>query len=64
MLRNIKLFPLLILVIVAGLGGCKKDEFSFGDIKTPTNLTLTATIEGVDAGNPNGNGSGKLARFC
>lgn len=61
MLRNIKLFPLLILVIVAGMSGCKKDEFTFGDIKTPSNLTLAATIEGVDAGNPNGNGTGKVA---
>ena len=61
MLRNIKLLALLMLVLAAGLSSCKKDEYSFGDIKTPSNLTLTAVIEGLDAGNPNGNGSGKVA---
>ncbi len=61
MLKYIKLPSLLLLVIAVALGSCKKEEYSFGDIKTPTNLTLTTTIEGVDAGNPNGNGSGKVA---
>lgn len=61
MLRNIKLFSLVILVSLAGLSSCKKDEYSFGEIKTPSNLTLTTAIEGVDVGNPNGNGSGKVA---
>ncbi|RYE22775.1 MAG: hypothetical protein EOP51_12375 [Sphingobacteriales bacterium] len=60
MLRNIKLLPLLILVLLAGMSGCKKDEYSFGDIKTPTNLTLTTVIEGADVSNPNGNGTGKV----
>ena len=61
MLRNIKLFSLVILVSLAGLSSCKKEEYSFGEIKTPSNLTLTTTIEGVDVSNPNGNGTGKVA---
>lgn len=61
MLRNIKLFSLVILVSLAGLSGCKKEEYSFGEIKTPTNLTLATAVEGADAGNPNGNGTGKVA---
>lgn len=61
MLRNIKLLSLVILVSLAGLSSCKKDEYSFGEIKTPVNLTLATTIEGVDVGNPNGNGTGKVA---
>lgn len=60
MLRYNKSFYLLILVIITGLGSCKKDEHSFGKIKTPTNLTLKATIIGKDAANPNGDGSGKV----
>ncbi|HEX4958407.1 MAG TPA: PKD domain-containing protein [Lacibacter sp.] len=39
---------------------CKKTEYKFGDIKAPTNLTLTTTIVGVDASNPDGNGSGQV----
>lgn len=37
---------------------CKKTEYKFGDLKAPANLTLTTAIAGVDATNPNGNGSG------
>lgn len=42
------------------LMGCEKEEFSFGEIKTPTNLTLNTTVEGADAVNPEGNGSGRI----
>ena len=61
MLRNIKLFSLLILFVSAGISGCSKEEYSFGNILTPTNLTLTTTVKGVDASNPNGDGSGKVS---
>lgn len=52
---------LLLLVFVVAVVGCKKTEYTFGDIKTPTNLVLTTTVAGVDATNPNGNGSGSVA---
>lgn len=58
MFKNIKL--LLCLFSLAALSSCQKDEYTFGDIKTPSNLTLTMAIEGVDASNPNGNGTGKV----
>jgi len=61
MLKNIKFIALFILVISVGLTGCKKDEYVFGDIKTPTNLAIEAVVEGVDASNPNGNGTGNVA---
>lgn len=41
--------------------GCKKPDYSFGTIKTPTGLALAAVVEGVDASNPNGNGTGNVA---
>lgn len=41
--------------------GCKKPDYSFGTIKTPTGLALSAVVEGVDASNPNGNGTGNVA---
>lgn len=53
-----KLFALLITVIA--FSACKKAEYSIGDIVTPTNLTLTAVVVGTDAGNPFGNGTGKV----
>jgi hypothetical protein len=53
----------LILFVITGvlLTACKKTEYKFGDLKTPTNLTLTAAIAGLDVANPNGNGSGIVA---
>lgn len=56
-----------ILPVLAGfllLSGCKKQEYSFGDIKTPTNLTLTTTVAGANASNPNGNGTGNVTITC
>ncbi|MFT3982010.1 MAG: PKD domain-containing protein [Ferruginibacter sp.] len=58
--KNIKLVMLWLLAVSVGLSSCKKDEYAFGDIKTPTNLSITATVKGVDASNPNGDGSGKV----
>ncbi len=49
-----------MLAALLGLYGCEKEEYAFGDIKRPTNLTLTATIAGKDATNPNGNGTGSV----
>ncbi len=60
MTNKIKQLALWTMAIVLGFGGCKKDEYSFGSIKTPTNLSLDVTIEGADATNPAGNGSGKI----
>lgn len=39
---------------------CQKDEFSFGDIKTPSDLKLTTIISGANTTNLNGDGSGKV----
>ena len=39
---------------------CKKEKYSFGDIKTPSNLTITATAKGATTTLPNGDGSGKM----
>lgn len=42
------------------LGSCEKEQFNLGDLKSPANLNLTATIEGANATNPEGNGSGRV----
>lgn len=56
-IKSITVFLFLLVVI----SSCKKDEYSFGDIKAPTGLTLTTVIAGVDATNPNGNGTGTVS---
>jgi hypothetical protein len=52
--------PAVLLMAVINWS-CKKNEYSFGEIKTPTNLTLATAVAGVDAANPNGNGTGNVA---
>jgi len=60
MIRKIKL--LIVLFLAAGIFfvACKKTEYSLGDLKSPSGLTLTTAITGADASNPNGNGSGTV----
>lgn len=48
----------LAALIVAG--SCQKDEYDLGELKTPTNLTLSYDIVGADETNPNGDGSGMV----
>ncbi|RVU01035.1 hypothetical protein EOD41_10465 [Mucilaginibacter limnophilus] len=58
---NIKITALVLVAATLGFFGCKKNQYSFGDLKTPSNLNLTATVEGVDEANPNGDGKGTVA---
>lgn len=57
-----KIKPTMVVLLLAAISffGCKKTEYTFGDMKTPTSLALTATVTGTDANNPNGNGSGAV----
>lgn len=55
------ILPSCLLISLLAIGSCKKDAYSFGAIKAPTDLTLTTTVVGADATNPDGNGSGTVA---
>ena len=59
MKRNI--IYILLFAIAASLliGGCKKTDYKFGSIKTPSGIVITPTIQGASA-NPTGDGSGKV----
>jgi hypothetical protein len=56
-----KIIGLFSLLVVLSITGCKKEEYSFGAMKTPTGLALTTTVVGVDNANPTGNGTGAVA---
>lgn len=60
MKKYIITFATFISALLIGLTSCKKDTYSFGDVKTPTNLTLTATPKGITTALPNGDGTGKV----
>ena len=57
-MKNLKnIFTLLFATLLLTVS-CQDDEATVGDLLTPTNLQVTATLVGQDANNPNGDGSG------
>lgn len=40
--------------------GCKEKQFTLGELKAPLSLTINTSIEGQDASNPNGIGTGNV----
>ena len=56
-----KIIGLFSLLVILSVTGCKKEEYSFGAMKTPAGLALTTTVVGVDTANPTGNGTGAVA---
>ena len=61
MTSNIKTIIPVFFALLIGFGSCKKEDYSFGDLKTPSALVLTTEVAGVNASNPNGNGTGSVA---
>ncbi len=59
-MKKTNIFSLVLSAAILMLMGCEKEEYSFGDITAPKDLVLTATVEGANAANPDGNGSGNV----
>lgn len=57
-MKNFKYTLSLILLIMFVFTSCQDEDQEFGDIVTPSNIQITAVLEGADAANPNGDGSG------
>jgi hypothetical protein len=56
-----KIFQLLpALAVLVLVGSCKKEDYSFGEIKAPKDLTITTEIVGANTANPYGDGSGNV----
>ena len=49
---------LLIALSVFVFTSCEQENYEFGDIISPTNLSISAVIQGADSDNPYGDGSG------
>ena len=60
MIKNINSITIVLFALLLTFTACKKENYSFGTLKTPTGLALTAGIAGLDSTNPNGNGSGTV----
>ena len=59
-MKNIKKIYVFLFSLAVILTSCQEDNYSFGEIITPSNIQITAEITGVDANNPNGDGSGEV----
>ena len=57
-MKNINYIKAILFATVLAFLGCQENDYSFGDIITPSNIEITSEIVGVDATNPNGDGSG------
>lgn len=55
-LKNIAKFLMLLIIV----SSCQDDDKKFGDLVTPTNLSINYEIVGKDTANPDGDGSGKV----
>jgi hypothetical protein len=60
MTTYIKSITIILLGAMVTFTACKKTEYAFGSLKTPSNLAINTAIAGTDANNPNGNGSGMV----
>ena len=60
MKKIINYLGVFILVLITAIA-CQDDDATFGSLNAPTNLEVNFEILGVDAENPNGDGSGKVA---
>ena len=49
---NFLLIALSLFIFTA----CEQEDYEFGDILSPTNLTISAVLQGADADNPYGDG--------
>ncbi len=56
-MKNIKLIGIFFSLAFI-FTTCQEDDYSFGDIISPSNVEITAQIVGQDTDNPNGDGSG------
>lgn len=59
-MKNFKNLYIVLFSLMAISYGCQENDYSFGEIITPSNIQITAELVGVDANNPNGDGSGEV----
>jgi hypothetical protein len=57
----VKSFTLFAIGCLTLLSSCKKEEYSFGELKNPSELALTTTLQGAATATPTGDGSGNVS---
>jgi hypothetical protein len=57
----VKSFSLFAITCLTLLSACKKEEYSFGELKNPSGLALTTALQGAATATPTGDGSGNVS---
>ena len=58
---KIKIILTVIVLFTATVFlSCRKELYSFGDLKSPSDLTVAAVVAGTDVNNPYGSGTGQV----
>ncbi|MEY3678845.1 MAG: hypothetical protein RI924_986 [Bacteroidota bacterium] len=57
-MKKISLFALASVMLLAA---CKKEEYSFGELESPSDVSLTTVIQGATTNAPTGDGSGNVS---
>lgn len=59
-MKSIKYILITLTALLFIVSSCTKDEYDMGELIAPTDVSITYEIVGVDAENPNGDGSGMV----
>jgi hypothetical protein len=57
-MKKLKNIYILLFSVAITFFGCQENDYQFGEILSPSNITINFEIVGADADNPNGDGSG------
>jgi hypothetical protein len=57
-MKNLKYLTIIVSVFLLTITACQEEDQEFGDVIAPSNLTVDFEIQGQDASNLNGDGSG------
>lgn len=60
MKTNIKYILGVFFAMLLTLSSCTQETYTLGDLTSPANVVVTATVAGKDATHPNGDGSGNV----
>ena len=59
-MKKINNIYIILFSTVLAFMGCQENNYEFGEVVIPTNISITANVVGLDATNPYGDGSGTV----
>ncbi|MFT5249964.1 MAG: hypothetical protein ACI93P_001699, partial [bacterium] len=57
-MKKLKNIYIILFSVAITFFGCQANDYEFGEILAPSNISINVEVMGADAENPNGDGSG------